>query len=221
MILKENTALLNKLRDQAIKSNSKLKTEFASLNQFRMETLLTLNETYRPYDNFLRKAFIYRSIFFGLGGLFFFLGVYISEQSINWFPYAFIFANTLTAKNVVLALCLLFSVTAFGLNFLISAERDAVNQLSRRAKRKLARIYNKQNLIMESAERAAKLKKVYEDALHKIDEIEDSTKLLFTQIGKSKRENMLKLYHQTLLEANDELHLCVNNFKKMTLFFQS
>ena len=218
----ENQTLLVNLRETGIES--KIKNEYAILNQFRNETKVDV--VHKPYEHMLKHALIYRSIFIGLGSLFFFLGLYISEQSINWFSYTLLFAHSLNAKNIVFAICLILSIAAFGLNFIVSAEREALRQLIKRTKRKLERIYNKQNLLLELSgnpsdlKRSKKLKKVYEDTLHKLEELEDSSKILFSQIARSNtKECSFKLFNQALLEVNDDLHIVVNKFKKMTLFF--
>ena len=223
MIVKEITEqsethqnLMLKLYHHHVNPAPKLES---ALHHFKLKVELEKSGPHhKPYEAMKMQTFIYRLIFIALGALFFFFGVFIYEQSINWLPYSYIFSNALTAKHAVLTFCLLLSFSSFGMSIAVSQEKEALDLYIKRTKRKLNRIYNKQALSV-SKEKFKHLKQAHHDVLEKIQEMKEGVKVLLSQIAKfesQKPKKAAKLYNEALLEFNDELHLVINQFKKNT-----
>lgn len=223
MIVKEITEqseihqnLMLKLYQHHVNSAPKLES---ALHHFKLKVELEKSGPHhKPYEAMKMQTFVYRLIFIALGALFFFFGVFIYEQSINWLPYNYIFSNALTAKHAVLTFCLLLSFSSFGMSIAVSPEKEALDQYVKRTKRKLSRIYNKQALSVP-AEKLKHLKQTYHEVLEKVEEARDGVKILFSQIAKFESQKPKKaamLYNEALLEGNDHLHMIINQFKKNT-----
>jgi hypothetical protein len=230
MTLKEQSSqssyhqqLILKLYKRSTNPKSRITEDYQELQHFKFQVEVEKSGAhFRPYNAMLKKAFIYRSIFIFLGALFFFFAALIYEQSVNWLPYSFIFANSLMAKNTVLTLSYLLSLVAFLMSFTVSAEKEAMNSYIRRTKRKLSRICNKHHFKLKTANssHSALLKTLHMDTLDKVEERREVTKDLFRQIARADIKNhkqKSKLYNEALLELNDHLHIIINQFKKNTL----
>jgi hypothetical protein len=234
MILKEiseqsksHQQLILKLYKRSTNPKARLTQDYQELQNFKLQVEVEKSGAHHsPYHAMLKKAFTYRSIFIALGALFFFFAALIYEQSINWLPYSFIFSNGLMAKNTVITLCYLLSFAAFGMSFTITAEKEAMSSYIRRTKRKLSRIYNKHNFRVKTSADSAQtgknklLKQLRLDALDKVDERREVTRILLGQIAKADvkdQQQKAKLYNEALLELNDHLHLVINQFKKNSL----
>jgi len=209
--------LMLKLYTHSINFNLKPENEYIELQYFRLQVeALKSGPHHKPYEAMLNQALLYRLIFILLGSLFFFFGLFIYEQSINWLPYSFIFSTDLTAKNSALTICLLLSFAAFGMSLTVSPQNQALDLFAKRTKRKLNRIYNKQKFLID-LKKAKLLKDIFHDASDKVNEIKEEAKMLFSQITKSNlpdKKMVSKLYNEALLEANDHLHLIIKKFKK-------
>lgn len=220
MLVDETTKEQSSLILQLYSDSSDPKSKYAELHQFRGKIEVKQGGLHhKPYNSMLKRALAYRLTFLGLGALFFFLSLFLYEQSINWLPYSHIFSNDFTAKNVVFISTLLFSFAAFGMSFTISAEKEALHQLIKRSQRKLARISRKQQFIIESAyletHQLKALKECYRETLDKTEKLREETKHLFKAIAQSEDfKKMVQLYNEALLELNDQLHHIINQFKR-------
>lgn len=197
-----------------------LAESYPDLNHFRRQIEVEKSGPHhKPYEAMQKQALHYRLIFTGIGVLFMLLGILVYQHSINWLSYSLIFSSFHTAKTVAYGICFLFAFSAFGIAYSIRAEREAQNQLIRRAKRKLTRILRKKmplRLIAVGKEYHP-IKCAYDRALDKMHESKEVTTVLFQQISYSHHLNYNQkaiLFNQAILELNDRLHHIINKFQK-------
>lgn len=190
---------------------------YHELNKFRQE--IEDNKSgphHRPFETEKKRSLIYRLIFIGLGFIFFILSLMVYGHTVNW-SYSFLFENCMVPKFFICSLCLILSITAFGIGFAIRPEREAAARLVRRGQLKLKRIYNKKlaEIDAKNSEQAHILRQIYLDFLDKILDSKMVTLLLLTEIAnKDKTIEPADLFNQAILELNDALHLLIQQFNK-------
>lgn len=188
---------------------------YTDLNRFRSQIEVEKSGPHhKPYEAMVQHTMTYRLVFSGIGVLFLLLALLVHQHSINWFSYAIIFSSFHTAKTVVGSFCLMLSAAAFAIAYFIRIEREAKNQLIRRAKLKLRRILRKK---IAASDNSNQLKHEYSIALDRMNESNETTVLLFQQIyhyhSLSPSERAI-LFNQSILELNDRLHQIINKFQK-------
>ena len=112
----------------------------------------------------------------------------------------------------------MLSAAAFGIAYCIRTEREAKNQLIKRAKRKLKRILYKKMALCENYKQ---LRHEYAAALDKVSESKETAILLFQQISyyhNLSYSEKAVLFNQAILELNDRLHTIINKFQKASSF---
>lgn len=201
------------------KKSPLISNNFFELKNFKKELEVTKSLShYKPFESALKKTIFYRLLFKSIGAFFFFLTIFMYDHSINWLPYSHIFTNSSAAKNVMIFIALFSTFAAFGMSFLISAEKEALYLYINRTKRKLKRIYKKKLLEREGLNQDKALKTLnlhYQEALDKTSSIQRKTKELLHLISKLKDEKKkARLYNEALLESNEELHSVINLFLK-------
>lgn len=178
-----------------------------------------------PYTTNKNKIFIYKSIFFGLSGLFICLALYLYYSHLSW-TFAFLFRDNMPIKQVICFICGVFCAFSAGLGLLITPEKELALQAVMSAKRQIKKVYRRRlNSIscvhnsspMGTSHERIVIKHTYEDTLEKLEAFKSETLMTLKRIGISKQLSESQkehLYNQVILELQFKLELLSTAYLK-------
>jgi len=199
---------------------------YPELYLFKNEIDLEKNgQKKNPYQKAKSRIVLYRTIFFCLGVIYFFLAFILYSKSLTW-ACTVIFGNCFLLKSFLITLSIGCSFFCIGFGFFINTEKEAAKKIFFQAKSRLKRAYENKssksgiNIFFEHKEefeQASELKDLYFDTLEKLQDDKEHTLHLLERIANKKSldlEEKEKLFNQALLESKDRLDLLIRQFKQ-------
>lgn len=200
---------------------------YPELEIFRQQIEIEKNGHYQlPYSNVKRKVFTYKSIFMIFGLLFFLLGSLIYMKAVYWSFGHFSYNEFFIVKNLAVAFCGFIGSVSLWIARTMRTEIEAANQVLRRAKYKLGKVfarkkieYGIQGLLTfgKKYEKSQALKHAYYEACDKFMHRYENLNYLFKRINHSSLLNAQTrehLYNQAILEFGDLTKEIIRDFKK-------
>ena len=195
---------------------------FEELHRFRQHVEIT---SHLPYTALKNKVFKYRLIFLALGLLFLILGMGVTLTT-HSLPFIVTTGAFFTARNLMLGICMLMGMSAFGVATNLTVEKEAANRIARRAKRGLLKAIAKKHgeegvqgfaFLRFYCNKTASLSQGYKEALEKLRDQQEELSHLFERISKADFLNAVSrehLFNQALLESADKAKGLVLAFRK-------
>jgi hypothetical protein len=179
-----------------------------------------------PFTATKKKILTYKSIFFGLGLLFFVLAVFIYMKTLA-FPLAqFLLGSFHFARNLACGFCGFAGLASLLVCHSLSTEKEIVNNLSRKAHRDLSKLFIRKkiehsiNIFFNfgvASQKSNFLKQLYHETYDRIHDLKEETLHLFQSILMASHINGGKkehLYNQVVLEMDVKLNNILLAFKE-------
>jgi hypothetical protein len=176
---------------------------------------------HKPYHARKKSTATYQTIFFIIGSLFLFLSFVILHNSLNW-KAGLVLGDLIHIKAFLLSFCALFSISAFGISYLLKTETEAMHHLVNRAKQKIARYYGQKRTAMGfkhffqfGHNESLAYKHLYKATLEKINDSKSVTAHLIEEIVQADlpESEQEELFNQAILELDRSLRTIIADFK--------
>ncbi len=177
---------------------------------------------HRPYSANKKRVMAYQGIFLGFSLVFLTLAGLMCFKTTNW-TCSLLFGNFMMIKTFIITLSLFLFLSSMWVALSMRTEREAINHLTKRAKKRLSKMYDRlkaelgiTSFYSFSDPKALCLKHLYREARDKIEDRREETLLLFSRIKDSKDvdpEIKEDLYNQAILEFHDQLYTVILAFK--------
>lgn len=177
---------------------------------------------HRPYSTNKKRVMAYQGIFLGFSLIFLTLAGLMCFKTTNW-TCSLLFGNIMMIKTFIITFSFFLFLASVWTALSMRTEREAVNHLAKRAKKRLRAVYARKqaelgvtSIFSHSDPKAAFLKQLYKEARDKIQDRLEETLLLFSRIKDSKEvdpESKEDLYNQAILEFHDLLYAIILEFR--------
>ncbi|MBA3958258.1 MAG: hypothetical protein H0X51_07700 [Parachlamydiaceae bacterium] len=180
--------------------------------------------SHRLFDHHHKSARLYRTVFFGIATLFAVLMMIIFFHKTSWFYNSYI-GNGSLARMLLCSLCGTLSLSAAWLGFTVSADKQAIHYLWKRAKQKIDRLYHQKSIglgwqrflaFLHIHDESAAIFEIYHDAIDKMNEAQELSLALVDQIAQSthidsdERDSLIK---QATLDFRDKLNVILTAYR--------
>lgn len=163
-----------------------------------------------------KQAQVYQWVFWGLGILFLFLAMIISQWSIKW-TYSLYFYHNSLIRTYLYGFCLLLAPLTFIIGYRMRPEKETTYDLTSTMERQLHAIYKSFNEQPILDQKHSNAQQNYTYALGKIHNWKDYTLELLDQIAHSATHDALtkeQLFSQAILDLHQRLYETVKAFKQ-------
>lgn len=205
------------------KSEEKTPRTYPELYDLREQIEINRNGPHhRPYSANKSKVMSYQGIFLAFSLIFLTLAGLLCYKTTNWTCSLF-FGNFMMIKTSIITSSLFFFLSSMWIALSMRTEREAINHLAKRAKKRLSKIHSRFRAeqgftFIQSFNdpKSAYLKHLYKEAKDRLEDRREETLLLFSRIKDSKEvdpEIKEDLYNQAILEFHDQLYSIILGFK--------
>lgn len=219
----KNSLLLGIFSCEEAKIDENTVNSYPELYDLREQIEIDRNGPHhRPYSANKSKVMSYQGIFLAFSLIFLTLAGLIYYKTTNWTCSLF-FGNFMMIKTLISTFCLFLFFSSMWVALSMRIEREAMNHLSRRAKKRLAKIYGRikaelgfTTFYSFNDPKAIYLWQLYKDAKDKLADRKEETLLVFSRIKNSNDidpEIKEDLYNQAILEYHDQLYTIILDFK--------
>lgn len=225
---KENTnttpsLLLGVFCCEGHKTHEKTAQSYPELYDLREQIEIERNGPHhRPYSANKSKVMSYQGIFLAFSLIFLTLAGLLHFKTTNWTCSLF-FGNFMMIKTFITTLSLFFFFSSMWVALSMRIERETINHLAKRAKKRLSKLYAKiraengfSSFYFLDDPKSAFLRQLYRETRDRIEDRREETLLLFSRIKNSQDvdpEIKEDLYNQAVLEFHDQLHTILLDFK--------